>query len=143
AVALGEANRAERQADAEVVERELGRSAADVDEERPGGEPSDPATRHVRLVVAGEQLRREAVAPLDLAEQRLAVLRVAHGAGRDEQRAVGAERLGRAAVIRERVADARDRDGEETAAGVDALAQPRDARLAVELARVAVLDVGD
>ena len=57
--------------------------------------------------------------------------------------ALGAERLGRAAVVGERVADARDRDGEEAAARVDALAEPRDARLAMELARDAVLDIGD
>ena len=98
-----------------------------------GAELADAAPRQLRLLVAREQLRREAVAPLDLAEERLAVLRVAHGARRDEQRPLGAERLGGAAVVGERVAHARDRDGEEAAARVDALAEPRDARLAVQL----------
>ena len=70
-----------------------------------------------------EQPRREAVAPLDLAEERLAVLRVADGARRDEQRPLGAERLGVAAVVGEHVSHARDRDGEEAAARVDALAE--------------------
>src|SRR5580765_6909842 len=142
-VALGEANGAERQARPEVVEHELCRAAADVDKERPDRNPAEPTLRQLRLVVAGKKLRREAVAPFDLTEERLPVLCVAHRARRDEQRSLGAERLGRAAVVGERVADACDRDGEEAAARVDAFAEPRDARLAVELPRVAVLYVGD
>ena len=108
-----------------------------------GAELADAAPRELRLLVAREQLRREPVAPLDLAEERLAVLRVAHCARRDEQRPLGAERLGRAAIVGEHVAHARDREGEEAAARVDALAEPRDPRLAVQLVERAVLDVGD
>ena len=78
-----------------------------------GAELADAAQRQLRLLVAREQSGREAVAPLDLAEERLAVLRVADRARRDEQRSVGAERLGGAAVVGEDVADARDRKGEE------------------------------
>ena len=103
----------------------------------------DAAPRQLRLLVAADEPRREAVAPLDLAEERLAVLGVAHRARRDGERALGAERLERAPVVGEDVAHARDRDGEEAAARVDALAEPRDARLAVHLVDAAVVDVGD
>ena len=90
-----------------------------------------------------DEARRESVAPLDLAEERLAVLRVAHGARRDGERALRAEPLERSAVVGEHVADARDRSGEEAAARVDAFAEARDARLAVHLVDAAVDDVGD
>ena len=105
--------------------------------------PSSPTPRRVSSASSSpaQQPRREAVAPLDLAEERLAVLRVADGARRDEQRPLGAERLGGAAVVGEGVADARDREGEEAAARVDALAEARDPRLAVQLLDAAVLDV--
>ena len=46
-----------------------------------------------RLLLAGQQPRREAVAPLDLAEEGLAVLGVADGARRDAEDALGAELL--------------------------------------------------
>ena len=60
---------------------------------------ADAAQRELGLFVSGEEARREPVAPLDLAEERLAVLRVADGARRDEQRALGAEGLQLAAVL--------------------------------------------
>ena len=52
-----------------------------------------------RLLVAAQEPRREAVAPLDLAEERLAVLGVAHRARGDGERPLGAERLELAAVV--------------------------------------------
>ena len=58
---------------------ELGRAAADVEDERRALEPPvarDAAKRQLGLVLAAEELGREAVAPLDLTEERLAVLRV-------------------------------------------------------------------
>src|SRR5204863_8394437 len=67
---------------------------------------------------------------------------VADGARRHEQDRLSAERLGRAPVVGERVADARDGEGEEAAAGLDALAEARDARLAMQLFHAAV-DVRD
>src|SRR2546423_512408 len=85
----------------------------------PRRELADASLRQRRLLVARQQLRREAVAPLDLAEERLAVLGVPDGARRDEQRPVGAERLGSAAVVGEDVAYPRDRKGEEATARVD------------------------
>ena len=90
-----------------------------------------------------DEPRREAVAPLDLAEERLAVLRVAHRARRDGERALRAEALERPAVVGERVAHAGDRQGEEAAPRVDAFAEPGDARLAVHLVDAAVVDVGN
>ena len=77
---------------AEAVGDQLGRAAADVDDDRSRLERADAAQRHRRLLVAGEQAGREAVRPLDLAEERLAVLGVAHGARRDGERPLGAER---------------------------------------------------
>ena len=52
---------------------------------------ADSAQRELGLLVAGEEPGREPVAPLDLAEERFAVLRVADGARRHEERALGAE----------------------------------------------------
>src|SRR5205807_1977271 len=80
---------------------------------------------------------------LDLAEKRLAVLRVADRARRHRERAFRAERLELAAVVGQRVADARDRQRQKPTAGVDAFAEPRDARPSNQLVDTAVHDVGD
>ncbi len=126
---LGQPDRADVHAHGAVGEHQLGRAAADVHDhhsvevvaaERRAGE-GEP-----RLLLAGEQPRREAVAPLDLAEEGLAVLGVADGAGRDAEDALGAELLDPPAVLAEDVADARDREGEEPPARIDALAEARD-----------------
>jgi len=88
-----------------VAEHELGRAAADVADERPRRRRprrGDAAERHERLVVAGQQARVEAVAPLHLAEEGLAVLGVAHGARRDRERPLRAVRLQRPPVVAER-----------------------------------------
>ena len=63
----------------------------------------------------------ESVAPLDLAQERLAVLGVADGARRDRQRSLGAERFELAAVLGETVPHTRDRSGEEAPSLVDTL----------------------
>ena len=112
---------------------ELGRAAADVDDERARLDRADAAQRQRSLLVAGQQARREAVAPLDLAEEGLAVLGVADGARRDAERPLGAELLELAAVVGEDVADARDRQRQQPAALVDALAEPRDLEPANDL----------
>src|SRR5581483_7860260 len=103
----------------------------------------DAAERQHRLLVARQQARLEAVAPLELAEERLAVVRVAHRARRDRQRPLGTERIGFPPVVREHVPDARDRERQQAAALVDALAEPRDAQPADDIVDPAVLDVGD
>src|SRR5205085_7262995 len=86
---------------------------------------------------------REPVRPFDLPQECLAVLRVTHRARRDRERALRAEGLELASILRQRVPDARDRNGKEAAAFVDAFAEPRDARAAQHLVDAAVLDVGD
>src|SRR5581483_12420856 len=86
----------------------------------------DAAPCEQRLVVAAQEAGREAVAPLDLAEERLPVLRVAHGARRDRECALGTESLERPPELDEAVADAGDGRGEEPAPPVDALAEARD-----------------
>jgi hypothetical protein len=129
-----------------AAEDELGGAAADVEDDRAGVERAvggDAAERQQGLVVAGQELRREAVAPLDLAEERFAVLRVADGTRRDRERALGALALEDSAVVGEHVANARDGDGEEAAPLVDALTQACHARVALELADPSVLDVCD
>ena len=105
--ALGDAHAADvearRRGDLAVCRHhELGRASADVDDEHVvewGAPRRDAADHHRRLFRSGEQPRREAVAPFDLAEERLAVLRVAHCARRDRERAFGPVLLERPAVL--------------------------------------------
>ena len=113
-------------------EHELRRAAADVHDEhvverRTAGR--DAADHHRGLLGAGEKAGREPVAPLDLAEERLAVLRVAHGARRDAERPLGAERLELLPIFGEAVPDAGDGHGEEAAPLVDPFAEPCDGEL--------------
>src|SRR6185295_14549595 len=96
-----------------------------------------------RLLVPGEQTRGEAVAPPDLAEEGLAVLGVADGARRHEQGALRAERFELAAVLRESVPNARDREREEPVTRIDALAEPCDDRAPRERVHPPVDDVRD
>jgi hypothetical protein len=127
-------------------EDELGRATADVDDEdvvERRTARGDAADHHRGLLLAGQQTRREAVAPLDLTEEGFAVLRVAHRAGRDAQRALGAEGLELLPIVHEAVADAGNRDREEPVALVDAFAQPRDGQSPRDLVDAAVLDVCD
>src|SRR5207302_7620241 len=75
---------------------ELGRAAAEVDDQRRLAEPAsgrDAAERHQRLVVPGQQSRREAVRPLDLSQERLAVLGIANRARPDREHALCTEAL--------------------------------------------------
>src|SRR5439155_818530 len=135
--ALRVAHRAEVEADVEVVDDQLRRAAADVEHER-AGRRLHAAAGQLGFFVAADESRREAVAPFDLAEERLAVLRIADGTRRDGERALGSERFDRPPVVGEHVANARDRNGEEAAARVDALAEPGDARLAMQFSYAAV-----
>ena len=122
---------------------DLGRAAADVEQERLRAERADAAPRQLGLFVAAQEPRAEAVRPLDLAEERLAVLGVAHGAGGDGERALGAERLELAPVVGQHVAHARDRHRQQPAARVDALAEARDDAAPHDLDDVVALDVRD
>ena len=143
--ALGHAHAADVEAAVPAVRDQLGRAAADVDDQVARAEPArggDAAADELGLLVSGEQPRDEAVAPLDLAEEGLAVLRVADAAGGDEEGALCAELLGRAAVVDERVADAGDRDGEEAPSPIDAFAEPRDREAPLDLVHAAVDHVG-
>src|SRR5215211_290455 len=125
-------------------EDQLGRAAADIDDERvllnrPAG--GDAAEREQRLFVAREEARLEAVAPFDLAEKRLPVLGVPDGACREGERALGTELLHRAAVVGEDVSDAHDSFRQQLPADVHTLAKARYLEAAVELADDSVLDV--
>src|SRR5207237_1650527 len=131
------------EADAEVGQRELGGAAADVEEERArleGAADGHAAEGHGRLLVAGEELGVEAVAPLDLAEEGLAVLGVADGARRNEERPLGAELFRTPAEVGEAVPHTRDRLREEAAPSVDAFTEARDHGLPVELLDPTLLD---
>src|SRR5262249_48617311 len=101
--------------------------------------PADAAVGQRRLLVAAQQPRGEAVAPLDLVQERLAVLRVPDGARRDEQRPLRAEPLRGAPVVGEHVVGARDRGRDQAAALLDPFPEPRDPRLAVQLRDASVL----
>ena len=128
------------------AEHELRRAAADVHDQRVGVDLAaggHSAKRQQRFVMSGEQPRGEAVAPLDLAEERLAVLGVAHGTRRDGERALGAEALQLAAEVGEAVAHARDGEGEEAAPSVDTLAEPGDLEPPRYFVDAAVDHIGD
>src|SRR6185503_12522595 len=113
------------------VDDQLGRAAADVEDER-RGRGLDAVAGELRLFVAADEPGREAVAPLDLAEECFAVLGVTDSTCSNRERPLGAEGLDRPTIVGEDIAYARDRTGEETATCVDALAESGDARLAMQ-----------
>ncbi len=117
----------------DVAEDQLGRAAADVEDERPVVERADAAPRERGLLVAVEEARREAEPPLDLAEELAAVLGVAHRARRDRERPLGAERVGLGAEVGEHREDALDRRPSKPPRRVDALAEGCDDAAAGEL----------
>jgi hypothetical protein len=121
-----------------VADDELGRPAADVDDDdgpgRVGGTLARRAReRQVRLLVARDRARVEAEIVADAAGEVGAVGGVADGAREDRDRALRAQLVDRGAVLREDGDDTLDRLGREAAAGVDALAQAGDDRAALEL----------
>jgi hypothetical protein len=61
----------------------------------------------------------------------------------DGEGALGAERLELAPVVGQRVAHARDRDGEEAMSRIDAFAELRDRRAALDFLHAPVLDICD
>ena len=109
----------------------------------PGG-GSHAAARQLRFLVAAS--RAASRSRSSTRSRRGTPRRSRRRAPRSSRRASARSaprRLERAAVVGERVAHARDRDGEEPLARVDAFAEPRDARLAVHLVDAAVDDVRD
>ena len=108
-------------------------------------ERSDVTPRNVVSAssLAVEEPRRPAVALAEPAQEREAVRRVAHGARRDREHALGAERGCLGGIPVEHGMHAGDRGGEELVALVDALAEPRDREPAHDLRDTTVLDVGD
>ena len=119
---------------------------ADVEHERPVVERpagGDPAQGQLGLLVARDEPCREAVAPLDLAEEGLAVIGVTDGAGPDREHALGAEPLRLAAVVGKHVADTRDRERQQLAAFVDAFAEPCDHALACDFLDAPAVNVSD
>ena len=144
--ALGQADAAEIEAPVPVGENQLRRAATHVEHERAGRERAsrrDALVGQPRLLVPAQEAGVEAVAPFDLAEEGLAVLGVADGARRNRERAPGAGRLEHLPIVGQRVADARERGGEEEAPLVHALAEAGDRQPALDLAHDAVIDVGD
>ena len=129
AEALGEADAAQVEARVEgdavgAAEDELGGAAANVDDYRSRRDVAsrgDSAEGEERLLLATEEPRLEGVAPLDLAEERLAVLGVADGTRRKRERPLRAGLLRRAPVLDQDVADARDGLREQDAPLVHAL----------------------
>ena len=96
------------------------------------------------LLVAADRARVEAVAVAHGSGELRAVGGVAHGAREDGGRVRRAVLVDRGAVARQDVEHALHRRVAEPPGRVDALAEPRDGRLAVQLARHgAVAHVGD
>ena len=139
-VALGQPHGADVEARADPRPDELGRAAAEVDHERVGA--ADAAPGQLRLLLAREQARPEPVASLDLVQELLAVFGVADGARRDEQDARRVELARDQPIVGERLPRARERGGEKAPTLVDALAEPDDPGLPVELIEAAGVDVG-
>jgi hypothetical protein len=148
---LGETDAAKVEAHVELdaaraAEDELGGTTAHVDDERslvdlPAG--GHAPKREERLLLSREEPRREAVAPLDLAEERLAVLGVPHSTRRERQGSLGAEPLDDAAVVGEDVPDAGNRRRKEEPARVHAFAEACDLDAPLAFSDGPVLDVGD
>ena len=91
-----QADATEVEAPVPVGEDELRRASAHVDDERARTQLASgchAAEGEACLLVAGKQARVEAIAPLDLAEEGLAVLGVSDGARRHRQRALHLGRL--------------------------------------------------
>ena len=132
---FGQPDAADVEARAERVGDQLGRAATDVDHHGAGLQRTDAGERHRGLLVAGEQPGGESVRPLDLAQERLAVLGVAHGARRDRERPLGAQLLGLAAEVAECVAHPRDRKRQKPPPSVDAFTEACDASPPDELGR--------
>jgi hypothetical protein len=61
---------------------------------RDGAVARDASQHHLGLLAAVEESRGEAVAPLDLPEERLAVVRIPHGARADCEHTLGTQPLG-------------------------------------------------
>ena len=125
---------------------ELRRAPADVDHQRPDAQRQvggNTAQHQLGLLAAVEQARREPVAPLDLAQERLAVVGVAHGTRADGDHPLCTERLGLSSIVDEHVAHAGDRGRKQDAAPVDGLPESRDRLPTHDLLQQAVLDVGD
>ena len=127
-------------------DNELGRAAADVDEQRPRWRfavRGDAPQRERRLLLTRQEPAGEPVARFDLAQERDPVRRVSNGARRDGQHALGPVCARLAPVVAEHFVHTRDRRGEEGATLVHRLAHARDDRSARDLGKRLVLDIGD
>ena len=127
-------------------DHELGGAATDVEDERRPVEATvarDAAEGQLGLILAAEELGREAVAPFDLAQERLAVLRVSDGARRNQECSLGAEALCLPPVVGEHVPHARDRKRQEASARIHAFAEAGDFLPRDDVLHAAVVDVGD
>jgi hypothetical protein len=150
-VAVGQAHRAQVEADVEGAGDQLRRTAADVEHERPVVGCSDTASRELRLLVAAQDARLEAVARRHLAHEFRAVHGIAHRARPDRDHPPGAELVELGPELRERRVHALHSLRREPAARIDADPEPGhlgppDERLAVvgdEQARRVRPDVDD
>src|SRR3954469_19936354 len=154
-VALGLADGARLGRDVEahavaVADDELGRAAADVDDDDGPDGAGGPLARRAperqaRLLVARDRARVETELVADAPGEVRAVGGVADGARQDRDRALRAELVDRGAVLPEDGDDALDRLGREAAAGIHAPAEAGDDGAPLELGDRAGrrVDVGD
>src|SRR6185312_12734722 len=85
----------------------------------------------------------EAVAPLDLTEERLAVVGVPHCTGPDREDTLRPKQLRLPSVVHEDVPHAGDRSGEEDAAPIDLLPEPGDRLASHDRFHPTLVDVCD
>ena len=131
---------------ARPADEKLGRAAADVDQQRLDDERAaggDTVEGRLRLVLAGKQPGRPAVARRETSEERRAVRGVTYGARRDSQHLLRSELGGLARIAVEHRMDAFDRRPEQRATLVDAFAEPRDREPTDDLGDATVADVGN
>jgi hypothetical protein len=150
-VALGLADRPRLGRDAEVgrvpgrADDELGAAAADVDHDERAGPVAArrrrAEEREPRLLVARDDVGVEREAVVEHLAELVAVGGVAGSAGGQGDRPLGLQIVEHLLVVGQPVRHALNRAVGEAAGGVDALAEARHLRQALELVNAAVLDV--
>ena len=109
-----------------------------------GGEPRrDAAVGELGLLAAREEARLEAVPAPNLGQELAPVRRVADGARRGRDHALGAELARSGGVAVEHGVHPLHRGVGQAPVGVDPVAEPRDLEQPLDLVQIRVADVGD
>ena len=145
-VALAVADDADLHRGVEALGHELGRAAADVDDEQPvrRARRARAGEGELGLLVAAEDRAAQPGAGLQLGREAGAVGRVAHRRGHHRERVLGALLRDRRGVALRHGEHALPRVRPQPPAGLQAVTEPGDERLADDLAEATLrVDVGD